>query len=155
MKLGLLAVGQIRGTHEAPLYDDYATRIQKAGRGIGFDGLHLTELKEQAKATKTQAAMAAHLDRHDGLVVMLDEGGENWSSRQLADRLSDWRDTNRGTALFVIGPADGLDTQLKKRGDVTLSLGAMTWPHMLARVLLAEQLWRAISIMSGHPYHRD
>ena len=87
--------------------------------------------------------------------MLLDEGGENWTSRQFANRLAVWRDDGRGDALFVIGPADGLDDTIKERGNITLSLGKMTWPHMMARIMLAEQLWRAISILSGHPYHRD
>ena len=87
--------------------------------------------------------------------MLLDEGGENWTSRQFADGLAAWRDNGRGDALFVIGPADGFDAALKARGHITLSLGKMTWPHMLTRIMLAEQLWRAISILSGHPYHRD
>ena len=152
MQLAVLAVGQMRGMDEAPLYQNYAKRIAQSGRQIGFDGLHLTEIKEHASAsTKLRTA----LDSHQGLIVLLDEGGENWTSRQFADRLAAWRDDGRGDALFVIGPADGFDTALKARGHITLSLGKMTWPHMLTRIMLAEQLWRAISILSGHPYHRD
>lgn len=152
MKLAVLAVGQMRGMDEAPLYQNYAKRIARSGRQIGFDGLHLTEIKEQADAS---AKLLAALDAHQGLIVLLDEVGENWTSRQLANRLAAWRDDGRGDALFVIGPADGLDDTIKERGNITLSLGKMTWPHMIARIMLAEQLWRAISILSGHPYHRD
>ena len=152
MKLAVLAVGQMRGMDEAPLYQNYAKRIAQSGRQIGFEGLHLTEIKEQAEAS---AKLLAALDAHQGLIVLLDEGGENWTSRQFANRLAVWRDDGRGDALFVIGPADGLDDNIKERGNVTLSMGKMTWPHMMARIMLAEQLWRAISILSGHPYHRD
>ena len=152
MKLAVLAVGQMRGMDEAPLYQNYAKRIAQSGRQIGFEGLHLTEIKEQAEAS---AKLLAALDAHQGLIVLLDEGGENWTSRQFANRLAVWRDDGRGDALFVIGPADGLDDNIKERGNITLSMGKMTWPHMMARIMLAEQLWRAISILSGHPYHRD
>ena len=151
MRLALLAVGQMRGSDEAPLYEDYAKRVTQSGRSIGFDGLHLTQIKDHGDAT---AKLHAALDAHKGLIVLLDEGGENWSSQELADRLTQWRDTGHGDALFVIGPADGFDATVKARGDITLSLGKMTWPHMLARVMLAEQLWRAISILTAHPYHR-
>lgn len=152
MQLSLLAVGQVRGTAEAPLYDDYATRIAKSGRAIGLDGLKLTEIKDHNDAT---AKLHAALDAHKGFCILLDEGGENWTSRQMAEKISHWRDTNRGDAIFVIGPADGFTHDMKARADMTLSLGKMTWPHMLARVMLAEQLWRAISILTAHPYHRD
>ena len=152
MRLTVLAVGQMRGTDAAPLYDNYAKRIAQAGRQIGFDGLHITEIKEHHTAA---AKLSAALDAHKGLTVLLDETGSNWTSRQFADTLADWRDAGRGDVLFVIGPADGFDAALRARGDVTLSLGRMTWPHMLSRIMLTEQLWRAISILSGHPYHRD
>ena len=152
MQLAVLAVGQMRGMDEARLYQNYAKRIAQSGRQIGFDGLHLTEIKEHASAS---TKLLTALDSHQGLIVLLDEGGENWTSRQFADRLAAWRDDGRGDALFVIGPADGFDAALKARGHITLSLGKMTWPHMLTRIMLAEQLWRAVSILSGHPYHRD
>ena len=152
MRLAVLAVGQLRGSAEAPLYENYAKRISQSGRHIGFDGLHLTEIKDHAGAA---GKLQATLEGHNGLVVLLDETGDNWSSRQFADRLGGWRDDGRGDILFAIGPADGFDAEMKARADVTLSLGKMTWPHMLTRIMLAEQLWRAISILSGHPYHRD
>jgi len=152
MRLSLLAVGQMRGTAAAPLYDDYATRIAKSGRTIGLDGLQLTEIKDHHDAP---AKLHAALDAHKGFSIFLDEGGAGWTSRQMAENISHWRDTNRGDALFVIGPADGFPSDMKARADITLSLGKMTWPHMLARVMLAEQLWRAISILTAHPYHRD
>jgi 23S rRNA (pseudouridine1915-N3)-methyltransferase len=152
MRLSLLAVGSMRGATEAPLYNDYASRIKKSGRAIGLDGLHLTEIKDHHDVA---AKLHAAIDAHKGFCIFLDEGGENWTSRHIADRLGHWRDTNRGDALFVIGPADGLSDDLKARADITLSMGKMTWPHMLARVMLAEQLWRAISILTAHPYHRD
>tara|TARA_B100000963_G_scaffold343022_1_gene344435 strand:+ start:960 stop:1418 length:459 start_codon:yes stop_codon:yes gene_type:complete len=152
MRLAILAVGHLRGTAEGPLYENYAKRISQSGRHIGFDGLHLKEIKEHAGgADKLRAALKGHR----GLVVLLDETGDNWSSRQFADRLGGWRDGGRGDILFAIGPADGFDAEMKAHADVTLSLGKMTWPHMLTRIMLAEQLWRAISILSGHPYHRD
>ena len=142
----------MRGMDEAPLYQNYAKQIAQSGRQIGFDGLHLTEIKDHATAS---AKLLTALEAHRGLIVLLDEGGENWTSRQFADGLAAWRDDGRGEALFVIGPADGFDDAIKARGHKTLSLGKMTWPHMLTRIMLAEQLWRAISILSGHPYHRD
>lgn len=153
MRLSILAVGQMRGADEAALYDTYAKRIAQAGRHIGLDGLHLNEIKEQSGANEK---LAAALDsRPQALVVALDESGTEMSSRQWASKIGHWRDDGQSEIVCVLGAADGLNAALKARADVTLALGKMTWPHLLARALLAEQLYRAISILSGHPYHRD
>jgi 23S rRNA (pseudouridine1915-N3)-methyltransferase len=88
-------------------------------------------------------------------LVALDERGTAWSSRGLADRLGQWRDQGTATLAFAIGGAEGLDRQLIARADAVLSLGAMTWPHLLVRGMLLEQLYRAQQILAGHPYHRD
>jgi 23S rRNA (pseudouridine1915-N3)-methyltransferase len=88
-------------------------------------------------------------------LVALDERGAAWSSRELAERLAGWRDQGVATLAFAIGGADGLGQALIERADTVLSLGAMTWPHLLVRSLLLEQLYRAQQIIAGHPYHRD
>jgi len=153
MRLSVLAIGQMRGTPEAALYDTYATRIAPVGRNIGLDGPVLTEFKEHANAcAKLQTGLDA---RPDSLIVALDEKGAGWSSRQLAEKIGQWRDQGRRETVFMLGPADGLNDELRQRSDVLLSLGPMTWPHLLARAMLAEQLWRGVSILAGHPYHRD
>jgi 23S rRNA (pseudouridine1915-N3)-methyltransferase len=87
-------------------------------------------------------------------VVVLDEGGELATSTELARRLGGWRDAGAGGAAFVIGGADGIDDALKSRADWRLALGRLTWPHLLVRAMLAEQLYRAAAILAGHPYHR-
>ena len=88
------------------------------------------------------------------VVVVLDERGRSLSSPQLAAELARWRDAGRQDAAFLIGAADGLDPALRDRADLAISLGRMVWPHMLARVMLAEQLYRAATILAGLPYHR-
>jgi 23S rRNA (pseudouridine1915-N3)-methyltransferase len=88
-------------------------------------------------------------------LVALDERGQSWSSRELAERLAAWRDRGAATLAFAIGGADGLGQPVVERADAVLSLGAMTWPHLLVRSLLLEQLYRAQQILAGHPYHRD
>jgi 23S rRNA (pseudouridine1915-N3)-methyltransferase len=88
-------------------------------------------------------------------LVALDEGGVAWSSRDLAERLAAWRDQGIATLAFAIGGADGLGQAVIARADVVISLGAMTWPHLLVRSLLLEQLYRAQQILARHPYHRD
>jgi 23S rRNA (pseudouridine1915-N3)-methyltransferase len=88
-------------------------------------------------------------------LVALDRGGAAWSSRELADRLSAWADRGTGAVAFAIGGAEGLGAALLERADAVLSLGAMTWPHLLVRSMLLEQLYRAQQILAGHPYHRE
>jgi 23S rRNA (pseudouridine1915-N3)-methyltransferase len=88
-------------------------------------------------------------------LVALDEKGAAWSSRELAERLARWRDQGVATLAIAIGGADGLGQAVIERADAMLSLGAMTWPHLLVRSLLLEQLYRAQQILAGHPYHRD
>ena len=153
MRLTILAVGQMRGTPEAAVYDNYAARLEPSGRSIGLTGPQLIEIKEHGDAHEK---LAIALDRLKGaLIVALDETGKTWSSRQLAAHIGSWRDAGHRDVVFVFGPADGLNDSLRARADITLSLGKMTWPHLLARALMAEQLWRAVSILTGHPYHRD
>lgn len=88
-------------------------------------------------------------------IVALDERGQAWTSRAFADRLAAWRDAGAPGLAFAIGGADGLGGAVIERADAVLSLGAMTWPHFLARVMLLEQLYRAQQILAGHPYHRE
>ena len=88
-------------------------------------------------------------------LIALDERGAMWSSRDLADRLTGWRDQGVSELAFAIGGADGLGAEVLNRADVKMSLGPMTWPHLLARSLLLEQLYRTQQILAGHPYHRE
>ena len=89
------------------------------------------------------------------MIVALDERGKDLSSRQLADRIAGWRDDGIRDIVFLIGGADGLDGRVRERADLLLSFGRVTWPHMLMRGMLAEQIYRAQCILAGHPYHRD
>jgi 23S rRNA (pseudouridine1915-N3)-methyltransferase len=88
-------------------------------------------------------------------LLALDQRGTEWSSREFADRLRSWRDGGTGDVAFAIGGAEGLGAAVIDRADQVLSLGAMTWPHLLARCMLLEQLYRAQQILAGHPYHRE
>ena len=91
----------------------------------------------------------------DARLVALDQRGKEWASLDLADRLRGWRDGGAGALAFAIGGAEGLGASVVDRADAVLSLGAMTWPHLLARCMLLEQLYRAQQILAGHPYHRE
>ena len=152
MRLWRAAVGRARPGPEAELFRAYAGRLQPE--------LHLREVEEKRKLSPPErmareaelllAALPA-----GALVVVLDERGQAMPSRVFAERLGRWRDDGLPDLAFVIGGADGHGDAVRQRAGLLLSLGPMTWPHMLVRVLLAEQLWRAQSILAGHPYHRD
>lgn len=155
MRLSLLAVGRLRGGPTAALYEDYAGRL----RGQPLGPLTLREVEEKrplaASALKArEAELLLGACPPGARLVALDGGGRALSSADLAELLGRWRDEGLPEAAFAIGGADGHGPALLARADLSLSLGAMTWPHLLVRVLLAEQLFRADSILSGHPYHR-
>ena len=115
---------------------------------MGFTSFALTEADERKPEKIIEVCAAATL------VVALDERGKSLSSETLAKELAKWRDAGEARALFVIGGADGLPTDAKRRARLTLAFGTQTWPHLLVRTMLAEQLFRAMTILSGHPYHR-
>jgi 23S rRNA (pseudouridine1915-N3)-methyltransferase len=149
LRISIIAVGRARDGPERALYEAYVGRLPWAVRLVEVEpkGRYpAAELKRREAELLLKAAPAA------ALVVALDEKGRAMDSAAFAARLSRWRE--RTDLAFLIGGADGLDESVRARADVMLSLGPMTWPHMLVRVLLAEQLWRAHSILTGHPYHR-
>ena len=155
LKLQICAVGRARRGPEADLFGDYMQRFNKAGSGIGLGPLSLSEVEDKsgrgmsAEATLLEKAAPKH-----SLVVCLDERGTVEKSPAFANRLAHWRDEGQSSAVFLIGGADGLDPELRRKADHLLSFGPMVWPHMLVRVMLAKQLYRAASILSGSPYHR-
>ncbi len=155
MRVTLLAVGRLRGGPEADLVSDYLKRYDQTARRLGFGASHVVEV--EAKKGGGQAAESALIlgAVPDGAaLVALDERGKAMTSPDFADLLARWRDQGRREAVFAIGGADGHDRTVRDRADLMLSFGPMVWPHMLARVMLAEQLYRAASILSGAPYHR-
>ena len=155
MRIQICAVGRLRQGPERDLYDDYLTRFDRTGRALALGPAQMVEVED--KKGGGMAAEAALLRRAvpDGaLICSLDERGRVMSSPQFADMLGGWRDQGRQDVAFVIGGADGIDPALRADADASLSFGAMVWPHMLVRVMLAEQLYRAASILSAGPYHR-
>lgn len=155
MRVTICAVGRLRKGPEKALIDDYLDRFDKTGRGLGLGPVDLREVED--KKGGGMPAEAALLDKAipDGsLICTLDERGKLMSSPDFADMLGKWRDQGCGNVAFVIGGADGIDPALRARADAALSFGKMVWPHMLARVMLSEQLYRAASILAGSPYHR-
>lgn len=152
MQIRICAVGRLRAGPERALIDDYAQRFDRTGRGLGLGPLEIIDV--EAKKGLTEGAALMRVLPDGAPVCALDERGKTLTSPDFAALLARWRDQGNGTAAFVIGGADGLDQAVLGRANVTLSLGKMVWPHMLARVMLSEQLYRAASILAGSPYHR-
>lgn len=159
MRLAIAAVGRLKQGAERDLYQRYAERIDKSARAAGLGALTLTEVAE-ARAGSATARQRAEADAllakipGDAVVVALDETGQAVSSAEFAALLKRLRSDGAPTLTFAIGGPDGHGAALLERADRVLSLGPMTLPHGLVRVILAEQIYRALTIMAGHPYHR-
>jgi 23S rRNA (pseudouridine1915-N3)-methyltransferase len=155
MKFRILTVGRMKAGPERALYEHYAARVRPP--------IATSEVEEKRPLTSAELKsreaelLLAALDetKSKRAVVALDEHGKTFSSRDLAQRLQRFEDDGAAEIAFLIGGADGHGDAVLKRADLKLSLGAMTWPHMLVRGMLAEQLYRAQAILAGHPYHRD
>ena len=159
MRLSLVAVGRLKSGPERELVERYRQRIEGLGRNLGISGLDLVELPE-SRARRDADRMAeeakALLDRAgSAALVAFDERGKSPSSESFAQTLGGWRDAGRSGVACVIGGADGLDASVRQRADVVVSFGALTLPHQIVRVLVTEQLYRALTILAGHPYHRS
>ncbi len=155
MRVHLCAVGRLRAGPERALVDDYLARFDRTGRALGLGPAKETEVED--KRGGGMSAEAVLLDRavpQGAALCVLDERGRTPSSPEFAAILAGWRDAGRGDTAFAIGGADGTDPALRARADMLLSFGPMVWPHMLVRVMLAEQLYRAAAILAGTPYHR-
>lgn len=144
---------------ERDLVSRYLLRATAGGRTLGLTDFTVTELAESrasgaaARKSEEARAIAATLPEKSVLVA-LDERGKGMASERFAARIADWRDAGRPGLTILIGGADGIDPQLRDRADLVLSFSPMTWPHQMVRIMAAEQLYRATTILSGHPYHR-
>lgn len=155
MRVHLCAVGRMRAGPERALVDDYLKRFDRTGRPLGLGPAHEHEVEDKrGGGMAAEAALLARAAPAGALRVALDERGEALSSPAFARRLAGWRDDGAGEVAFLIGGADGLAPELRAEAAFALSLGPMVWPHLLVRVMLAEQLYRAASILAGSPYHR-
>ncbi|MDP2125053.1 MAG: 23S rRNA (pseudouridine(1915)-N(3))-methyltransferase RlmH [Parvibaculum sp.] len=159
MRVQICAVGRLRAGPEKQLLDDYLSRLDASGRAIGIATAPLVEVEEKRRlgdaALKAREGELLQTAAAKGaLIVALDERGRAEPSEAFAKRLGDWRDSGTSDVAFLIGGAGGLAPQIRDSAAHILAFGPATWPHMLARVMLAEQLYRAVTILSGHPYHR-
>ncbi len=155
MRLRICAVGRLRAGPERALADDYVTRFNRTGRALGLGPLEISEIDDRKGGGMAgEAALLQRAIPAGNTVCALDERGKTMSSPEFARILGRWRDQGSNGVTFLIGGADGLDPGLREGADARLSLGKMVWPHMLARVMLCEQLYRAATILAGSPYHR-
>ena len=159
MRLWIYAIGHMRGTPEGELCEDFCDRARKMGRNMGFAAVTVEELpvsrhrdpdarmKDEAERLSARLPEGAHL-------VLLDARGKGMTSEDFAEMLGSLRDVGTKDLAFVIGGPDGLLPLPGKKAGRSLAFGPQTWPHLLARALLTEQIYRALTILAGHPYHR-
>lgn len=156
MRVHIVAVGRLRASPELDLINDYLTRFDRTGRALALGPANVIEVEDKkGGGMSAEAALIERAIPNGSLICVMDERGKVMSSPALADQLAGWRDQGRQDVTFVIGGADGIDPALREKADAALSFGKMVWPHMLVRVMLSEQLYRAASILSGSPYHRE
>jgi 23S rRNA (pseudouridine1915-N3)-methyltransferase len=159
MNLLVAAVGRMKKGPDRELAERYRERATKAGRTVGIKDIEVVEVAESrardaSRRTIEESIALAQLIPDDAVTVVLDERGESLDSTRFAGMLRRWRDDGRSAAVFVIGGADGLAPNLNEKADLRLAFGAATWPHQLVRIMLLEQLYRAVTLLAGHPYHR-
>lgn len=163
MRLLVAAVGRLPRGPERALVERYQERIAQLERAVRVGPAQLIEVEARGADAKAggkqriaaEAALLAKAAAPAERLVALDERGAHIGSAEFADLLGSWRDRGVGSVGFLLGGADGLQPELRGQAAQTLSFGAFTWPHALARVLLFEQLYRAAALLAGHPYHRE
>lgn len=154
MKIAVVAIGRLTRSPETELVRLYIDRATAAGRSLGLGPVEVIEVESRKSGKAAEAeALRAHLA--DSHVIACDERGKARASRAFAEEIGQLRDQGVRRLVFLIGGADGLDPDLVKAAQGTLAFGPQTWPHALARAMLCEQIYRAVSILAGSPYHRD
>jgi 23S rRNA (pseudouridine1915-N3)-methyltransferase len=159
MRLVVIAVGRLKQGPERELADRYRERFEDIGRKLGFRGLDVHEVAESRardveQRVREEAAAVFALAPEEMVLVTLDEKGKSIDSVAFAAHLGRWRDESVTSTVFVIGGADGLSPELRRRARLSVAFGTATWPHQIVRVMLLEQIYRAATILAGHPYHR-
>lgn len=159
MRLMIAAVGRLKEGPERDLAERYRKRATQTGRSVGLTGIDIVEIKESrasdpGRRMLEESIAIANLIPQRAVTVLLDQRGENLSSSDFAGRLQAWRTEDKPAVVLIIGGADGLAPGLKDKSQLTMAFGAATWPHQMVRVMLLEQIYRVVTILSGHPYHR-
>ena len=159
MRIVIAAVGRLKQGPERELAERYRKRAADAGRRLGLAAFDVIEIRESradnvGRRMLEESIAIANVIPDRAVTVILDERGESVSSASFAGHLQAWRVQDRPAAVFMIGGADGLAPSLRERANLAIAFGTATWPHQLMRIMLLEQLYRAVTILSGHPYHR-
>ena len=159
MRIVIAAVGRLKEGPERDLAERYRKRAADAGRSVGLRSVEVVEIRDSradsADRRRLEESIAiANVLPERAVSVILDERGESLTTAAFAGRLQGWRAEDRPAAVFIIGGADGLAPTLRGKAGLAIGFGAATWPHQLVRVMLLEQIYRAVTILSGHPYHR-
>lgn len=160
MRISIFSVGRMKKGAEQDLIARYIERLEKVAPQQGFQSVTLHEINE-SRAPTAPLRMIEESEKlfetlhNPGKLVVLDERGKTMSSLAFAEKLGLWRDEGVANVTFALGGPDGHAEAVRNRADMLLSFGAMTWPHQIARILLSEQLYRSMTILSGHPYHRE
>jgi 23S rRNA (pseudouridine1915-N3)-methyltransferase len=159
MRLLVVAIGRLKKGPERELAERYRERFDDIGRKLGFRGLEIHEIPESrardaATRISEEAAAISAVISPKSVLVALDERGDNIDSAAFARHLGRWRDEAAANTIFAIGGADGLSPDLRRMAKLRIAFGSATWPHQMVRVMLLEQIYRAATILAGHPYHR-
>jgi 23S rRNA (pseudouridine1915-N3)-methyltransferase len=159
MRIIVAAIGRLKQGPETERSERYRKRAAQTGRSLGLRDVEIVEIRESrvddaGKRMIEESIALATIIPQGAAVVLLDPRGDNLDSAGLANQIAKWRGAAKPAAVFVIGGPDGLAASLADKADVKLAFGAATWPHQLVRVMLMEQLYRAATILTGHPYHR-
>ena len=159
MRLALLCVGRLKAGPERALFERYFTRLMEGARGAGISGVELREIDESrarrpADRRAEEAKALLNAKPSGAALVLLDAQGQSPTSEEWAADIGRLRDSGRAAYAVAVGGPDGLDPALRVEAHRIVSFGAMTWPHQLARVMAGEQLYRAMTILAHHPYHR-
>lgn len=155
MRVHICAVGRLRSGPERDLLDDYLSRFDKTGRALGLGPVKVHEVEDRkGGGMVAEAKLLEGVLPKGAVICTMDERGKVMSSPEFSQNLARRRDSGVADLAFIIGGADGIDPNLRSKADFSISFGQMVWPHMLVRVMLSEQLYRAASILSGSPYHR-
>ena len=159
MKIVVVSIGRLKQGPERELADRYRERFDDIGRKLGFRGLDIHEIPESrardaATRIAEEAAAISGLLPEKYVLVALDEHGKNIDSVSFAQQLGRWRDEGTTHTIFTIGGADGLSPDLARKARLRIAFGSATWPHQMVRVMLLEQVYRAATLLAGHPYHR-
>ena len=160
MRIVLAVVGRLKQGPERDLAERYRKRAADAGRAAGLNSFDIVEIKESragdaARRMLEESIAIANVIPDRAVTVILDERGESMSSASFAGRLQGWRAQDVPAIVFIIGAADGLAPSLRDKANLAIAFGAATWPPQLVRIMLLEQLYRAVTILAGHPYHRS